>query len=238
MLGFYPNHIDLYEQAFIHRSISSSPDGHRINNERLEFLGDAILDAIVADIVYKYFPFKKEGFLTNMRSKIVQRESLNHVALALGIDKKVTSMPYASAHNKFMYGNALEALIGAIYLDMGYRRCCKFVEERIIQPYLSLDQLATREVNFKSKLLEWAQKSKLHVDFELINVATDNEGNPVFQTSVSIADTPLGVGIGNTKKESQQIAAKNVLRKIHKDKDVKQFIDGLKHRRVADPDDM
>ena len=237
MLGFYPNHIELYEQAFIHRSISSSPDGYRKNNERLEFLGDAILDAIVADIVYKYFPFKKEGFLTNMRSKIVQRESLNQVALALGIDKKVTSMPYASAHNKFMYGNALEALIGAIYLDMGYRRCCKFVEERIIQPYLSLDLLATREVNFKSKLLEWAQKSKLHVDFELINVATDNEGNPVFQTSVSIADTPLGVGIGNTKKESQQLAAKNVLRKIHKDKDVKLFIDGLKHRRVADQDD-
>ena len=237
MLGFYPNDIDLYEQAFIHRSISFSPDGKFKNNERLEFLGDAILDAIVADIVYKHFPHKKEGFLTNTRSKIVQRESLNQVALALGIDKKVTSMPYASAHNKYMYGNALEALIGAIYLDRGFRHCCKFVETRIIRPYLSLDQLANREVNFKSKLLEWGQKTKLLIDFELIDVFKDNEGNPVFHTSISLEGTPIGVGIGNTKKESQQIAAKNVIRKIHKDKEVKLLIDELKRRNEVDAED-
>ncbi len=230
MLGFYPNDIGLYEQAFIHRSIAVTQEGKRGNNERLEFLGDAILDAIVADIVYKHFPNKKEGFLTNTRSKIVQRESLNQIALNLGIDKKVTSMPYATTHHKYMYGNALEALIGAIYLDQGYRCCCKFVEERIIRKHVPLDKLASREVNFKSRLLEWGQKTKLHVEFDLIETYTDEEGNPVFQTSVSLEGMPLGIGIGSTKKESQQLAAKNVIRKIHKDKDVQKLIEEFKNQ--------
>lgn len=230
MLGFYPDNIELYEQAFIHRSIAVTQDGKRSNNERLEFLGDAVLDAIIADIVYKYFPNKKEGFLTNTRSKIVQRDSLNQIALELGIDKKVTSLPYATTHHKYMYGNALEALIGAIYLDQGYRCCCQFVEKRIIHKYVSLDKLASREVNFKSRLLEWGQKTKLHIEFDLIETFTDEEGNPVFQTSISLEGTPLGIGIGGTKKESQQLAAKNVIRKIHKDKDVQRLIEELKNQ--------
>ena len=234
ILGFYPDNISLYEQAFIHRSITSTQNGRRGNNERLEFLGDAVLDAIIADIVYKHFPNKREGFLTNTRSKIVQRESLNNIALELGIDKKVTSMPYATTHHKYMYGNALEALIGAIYLDQGYRRCCKFVEERIIDKYISLDKLATREVNFKSRLLEWGQKERLHIEFNLIETFNDDEGFPVFQTSVSLEGTPLGVGIGGTKKESQQLAAKTVIRKIHKDKDVHLLIKSLKNQQSAD----
>ena len=231
ILGFYPNDIQLYEQAFIHRSIAASFREKRCNNERLEFLGDAILDAIIADIVYKHFPNKREGFLTNTRSKIVQRESLNNIALALGIDKKVTSMPYATTHHKYMYGNALEALIGAVYLDQGYGQCCKFVEERIINKHISLDRLASREVNFKSRLLEWGQKTKLHIEFELIETFTDEEGKPVFQTSVSLEGTPLGIGIGSTKKESQQLAAKSVIRKIHKDKDVQLLVEELKHQQ-------
>lgn len=236
ILGFYPDNVKLYEQAFIHRSISSSQYGKRSNNERLEFLGDAVLDAIIADIVYKHFPNKREGFLTNTRSKIVQRDSLNNIALALGIDKKVSSMPYATTHHKYMYGNALEALIGAIYLDQGYRCCCKFVEERIINKYISLDKLASQEVNFKSRLLEWGQKTKLHIEFELIETFTDEDGNPVFQTSVTLEGTPLGIGIGNTKKESQQLAAKTVIRKIHKDKDVQQLIEYLKQQQSGDSD--
>jgi ribonuclease-3 len=229
MLGFYPNDIELYEQAFIHRSVAAvTENGKRGNNERLEFLGDAVLDAIIADIVYKHFPNKKEGFLTNTRSKIVQRESLNRIALDLGIHKRVTSMPYATTHHKYMYGNTLEALIGAIYLDRGYRRCCQFVEERIIQKHVPLDKLASREVNFKSRLLEWSQKIKLQVEFNLIETFTDEEGKPVFQTSVSLEGTPLGTGIGSTKKESQQLAAKNMIRKIHKDKEVQLLIKKLR----------
>jgi ribonuclease-3 len=228
MLGFYPNDIELYEQAFIHRSLVAAQEDKRSNNERLEFLGDAVLDAIIADIIFKHFPNKKEGFLSNTRSKIVERKSLNQIALELGIDKKVTSMPYAITHHKYIYGNALEALIGAIYLDQGYRRCHKFVEERIIRKHVPLDKLASREVNFKSRLIEWGQKTKLHIDFDLIETFMDENGRPIFQTSVRLEGTPLGIGIGSTKKESQQHAAKNVLRKIDKDKDVRQFIEELK----------
>ena len=228
MLGFYPKDIGLYEQAFIHRSITATPNGKNVNNERLEFLGDAILDAIVADIVYQHFPNKREGFLTNTRSKIVQRESLNHIALEFDLDKKVTSLPHAAIHNKYLYGNALEALIGAIYLDRGYKRCYKFVQERIIDKYISLNKLAGQEVNFKSRLLEWGQKTKLNIVFDLIETFTDEDGKPVFQTSVLLEGMTLGIGIGNTKKESQQLAAKKAIKKINKDKEVKLFIENLK----------
>lgn len=231
-LGFYPENIELYEQAFVHRSIPPTQDRKPGNNERLEFLGDAILDAIIADIVFKHFPNKKEGFLTNTRSKIVQRDSLNHIALKLGIDEKVTSMPYAVTHHKYMYGNALEALIGAIYLDQGYECCRKFIKERVVDKHISLDKLASREVNFKSRLLEWGQKTKLQIEFDLIETFTDEDGNPVFQTSVSLEGTPLGIGIGSTKKESQQIAAKNVIKKINRDKDVQRLIEGLKDQHT------
>jgi ribonuclease-3 len=231
MFGFYPNDIELYKQAFIHRSIPRSQTDKRNNNERLEFLGDAVLDAIIADLVYHRFPNKKEGFLTNTRSKIVQRESLNNIALALGIDRQMTSMPYAAAHHKYMYGNALEALIGAVYLDRGYHRCRKFVEERIINKHVSLDKLAVQEVNFKSRLLEWGQKTKLHIEFDLIETFTDEKGHLVFQTGVSLEGTPLGVGIGATKKESQQLAAKIVIHKIQRDADVRRIIEELTRKQ-------
>ena len=230
ILGFYPTNIALYEQAFIHRSINSTSNGKNYNNERLEFLGDAILDAIVADIVYKHFPTKTEGYLTNTRSKIVQRESLNHIALELGLDKKVTSLSYAAIHNKYLYGNALEALIGAVYLDKGYKCCSQFVQEKIINQYISLDKIAVQEVNFKSRLLEWGQKTKLNIVFELMETYTDGEGKPIFQTSVSLEGTLLGIGIGTTKKESQQLAAKKAIKKINKDKEVRLLIENLKLR--------
>ena len=237
MLGFYPNNIALYEQAFIHRSIISAGNEKNLNNERLEFLGDAILDAIIADVVYKHFPNKREGFLTNTRSKIVQRESLNHIALEIGLDKKVTSMPYAAIHNKFLYGNAFEALIGAIYLDRGYRFCYKYVNEQIINKYFSLNKLAGQEVNFKSRLLEWGQKTKLNIVFDLIETYTDDKGKPVFQTNVLLEGKPIGMGIGNTKKESQQLAAKKAIRRINKDKDTRRFIEDVK-QQLQDTDEV
>jgi len=230
ILGFIPNDIKLYEHAFIHRSVSPSSFGENSNNERLEFLGDAVLDVIIADIVYHYFPNKREGFLTNTRSKIVQRESLNHIALELGLDKKVSSLPYAAIHNKYLFGNALEALIGAVYLDKGYDICRKFVQERIIDKYVSLNKLAGQEVNFKSRLLEWGQKSKFLIEFNLIETYTDEDGKPVFQTNVTLEGSLLGSGIGNTKKESQQMAAKAAFKKINKDKETRMFIESLKFK--------
>ena len=160
ILGFYPRNIQLYEQALLHKSTSVRSDkGRPLNNERLEFLGDAILDAIVGDIVYKRFEGKREGFLTNTRSKIVQRETLNKLAVEIGLDKLIKYSTRSSSHNSYMYGNAFEAFIGAIYLDQGYERCKLFMEQRIINRYIDLDKISRKEVNFKSKLIEWSQKN-------------------------------------------------------------------------------
>ena len=183
ILGFYPDNIHLYEQAFHHKSSSiESSDGRWLNNERLEFLGDAILDAVVADIVFNHFQNKREGFLTNTRSKIVQRDTLNRVAVELGLEKMVVYSAKVNSHNNYMYGNALEALIGAIYLDQGYEVCYNFIQNVLIKKYVNLETIARKEVNFKSSLIEWSQKNKLEISFDLIESFTDNDGNPVFQT--------------------------------------------------------
>jgi len=218
ILGFYPRNIELYEQALLHKSTSlRSEQGRPINNERLEFLGDAILDAIVGDIVYKHFEGKREGFLTNTRSKIVQRETLNKLAVEIGLDKLIKYSARSSSHNSYMYGNAFEAFIGAIYLDQGYRRCKEFLEKRIIAKYIDLDKLSKKEVNFKSKLIEWCQKNKVRVTFELIEQTLDEQSNPIFQTEVLIENITAGGGTGYSKKESQQNAAKIALKKIKTD---------------------
>lgn len=238
ILGFYPDDIHLYEQAFTHRSSSiETKDGKWQNNERLEFLGDAILDAIVADIIYKHFPNRKEGFMTNTRSKIVQRESLNQIALKMGLDKMIVSATKINSHNNYIYGNAFEALIGAIYLDQGYRTCFSFVKKRVIDRYMPLDKIVHKEVNFKSNLIEWSQKNKLDIIFDLIETFADQEGNPVFQTSVSLMGMPLGVGIGYSKKESQQNAAKMAVKKLRTDKEFQQVINQLKQKQNEDATD-
>jgi len=215
ILNFYPYHITLYEQAVLHKSSSIKlKDGRWINNERLEFLGDAILDAIVADIVFKEFEYKKEGFLTNMRSKIVQRETLNKLALDLGLDKLIKTSARTSTHKTHMYGNALEALIGAIYLDQGYRIAKRFVHERLIKELLNMENVLQQEINFKSKLIEWSQKNKIPIEFRLLNSYTDELNNPVFISSVFIYDIEGGTGKGFSKKESHQKAAEEALLKI------------------------
>ena len=218
MLGFYPRDIRIYEQALLHKSSSVKSDkGRLLNNERLEFLGDAILDAVVGDIVYQKFEGKREGFLTNTRSKIVSRESLNHVAEQIGLVKLIKFNTRQSAHNSYMGGNAFEALVGAIYLDRGYEYCKYFMEHRIIGQYLNLEKLSRKEVNFKSKLIEWTQKNKVVIAFELISQTLDEFNSPVFETEILIEGIPTCKGKGYSKKESQQIAAHETLNKIKKD---------------------
>ena len=224
MLGFYPHNIDIYKQALLHKSSSIKTKGRLLNNERLEFLGDAILDAVVADIVYKKFEGKREGFLTNTRSKIVQRETLNNVAVKIGLDKLVKYTTRQSSHNSYMSGNAFEALIGAIYLDRGYRACKWFMEERIIKQYLNLEKVSRKEVNFKSKLIEWSQKNKFNVEFKLIGQSVDETQNPIFSTQVYIENVAGGMGKGYSKKESQQEAAHETMDKIKNDP---VFIDAI-----------
>ncbi len=218
MLGFYPRNIRIYEQALLHKSSSVKSDkGRLLNNERLEFLGDAILDAVVGDIVYQKFEGKREGFLTNTRSKIVSRESLNHVAEQIGLVKLIKFNTRQSAHNSYMGGNAFEALVGAIYLDRGYEYCKYFMEHRIIGQYLDLEKLSRKEVNFKSKLIEWTQKNKVMIAFELVSQTLDEFNSPVFETEILIEGIHACKGKGYSKKESQQIAAHDTLNKIKKD---------------------
>ena len=218
MLGFYPHDIHVYEQALLHKSSSiKSGQGRLINNERLEFLGDAILDAVVGDIVYRKFEGKREGFLTNTRSKIVSRESLNFVAEKIGLTKLVKFNTRQSSHNSYMGGNAFEALVGAIYLDRGYTYCQYFMEHRIIGQYIDLNRISRKEVNFKSKLIEWSQKNKIELSFELIHQSVDEFNSPIFETEVLLEGMHACKGKGYSKKESQQIAAHETLNRIKKD---------------------
>lgn len=234
ILGFFPRNLKIYQQALLHKSTSlRSEEGRPINNERLEFLGDAILGAIVGDIVFKHFEGKREGFLTNTRSKIVQRETLNKLAVEIGLDKLVKYASRSSSHNSYMYGNAFEAFIGAIYLDQGYNRCKQFMEKKIFKQYIDLDKMSRKEMNFKSKLIEWSQKHKVEVSFELIEQFIDRENNPMFQTEVQIEGLPAGTGTGYSKKESQQNAAQMALKKLKSDETFKSEIERLKTEHQA-----
>ena len=218
MLGFYPRNIRIYEQALLHKSSSVKSDkGRLLNNERLEFLGDAIMDAVVGDIVYQKFDGKREGFLTNTRSKIVSRESLNRLAEQIGLLKLIKFNTRQAAHNSYMGGNAFEALVGAIYLDRGYEYCKFFMERRIIGQYLDLNKVSRKEVNFKSKLIEWTQKNKVEIVFELVEQSYDEFNSPIFESEILIEGIHACKGKGYSKKESQQIAAHETLNKIKKD---------------------
>lgn len=239
ILGFFPRNIRFYEQALLHKSTSiRSEKGRPLNNERLEFLGDAILDAIVGDIVYKHFEGRREGFLTNTRSKIVQRETLNKLAVEIGLDKLVKYSTRSSSHNSYMYGNAFEAFIGAIYLDQGYERCKQFMEKKILKNYIDLDKMSRKEVNFKSKLIEWSQKIKMEVSFELIEQFLDQDYNPMFHTEVRIESLSAGTGTGYSKKESQQNAAQMALKKIKSDEAFKEAIETAKIQNYAAKENM
>lgn len=225
VIGFYPHDISLYKQALLHKSIAKRNEkGRPVNNERLEFLGDAILDAIVGDIVFRHFEGKREGFLTNTRSKIVQRETLNKLAQEIGISQLIKSNGHSSSHNSYMDGNAFEALVGAIYLDRGYEACMHFMQKRILSQLINLDKVAYKEVNFKSKLIEWCQKNRVKLDFKLIEQKRDENNNPIFVYQTLVEGLEGGSGKGYSKKESQQMACKLTLQSLRRKP---QFIDAV-----------
>src|SRR5574344_2354453 len=209
ILGFYPHQIDLYKLALMHKSVlKRNEKGKPLNNERLEFLGDAVLDAVVGDIVYRHFEGKREGFLTNTRSKLVQRDTRNKLAQEMGINRLILSSGHSNSHNNYMGGNAFEALVGAIYLDRGYDMCMRFMQKRILSQLINIDKVAYKEVNFKSKLIEWSQKNKVRLDFKLVSQGKDNTGSPTFSYKTMIEGLEGATGQGYSKKESQQMAAK------------------------------
>ncbi len=218
ILGFLPHKIELYKIAFSHSSnqYRSPKGGKRLNNERLEFLGDAILEAVVSDLVFHHFENKREGFLTNTRSKMVQRSTLNELATEMGIDRLIKTGSRGQAHNSNIGGNAFEALIGAIYLDRGYRACKKFVEKQILRKFVNIDDVAQREVNFKSKILEYCQKNRISCEFKLKNVDKAEANSPVFRTILDIEGVMVGEGKGYSKKESEQKACRDALLRMRR----------------------
>ena len=216
--GYYPRDIKLYQLAMIHRSKPLKIGNNQwANNERLEFLGDAVLDNVVADFLYDTFPDKHEGFLTSTRAKIVQRESLNRVGNILHLDSHVRALTHTSSHNSYICGNALEALVGAVYLDQGYKRCRKFIINRLIKRHFDLNDLVKNEQNFKSRLIEWTQKYRVSIEFELIDTYSDADKNPVFRTAIILGGIYASNGEGYSKKESHQNASKKAYDRLHQD---------------------
>ena len=168
IFGFRPKNVHLYKLAFRHKSANRDVNGIKINNERLEYLGDAVLSSIIADYLFKKFPYKGEGFLTEMRSKIVCRSNLEKLSRKLALDKLIESSPDIMSAAKSVRGDAFEAFIGAMYLDKGYKFTRKIIIKRVINIHIDIDDLELTETNFKSRLIEWAQKEKKEVDFRVI----------------------------------------------------------------------
>lgn len=211
MLGFYPGELSLYKTALSHRSVREGADE---NNERLEFLGDAVLSSVIAHYLFNKYPYKGEGFLTEMRSKMVNRQKLNEIALKMGL-KKITIF------NKFdnalkisqIFGNTLEALIGAVYLDKGYDNTKNWVEKYIILPHLFTDDLENIEINIKNKLYGWANKNGKQLEFKTLDEKIEN-GRRVFTIAASVEGEIVSEGKGYNKKDASMIAAQLAVEKL------------------------
>lgn len=215
-LGFYPRDVQLFKLALVHRSTPiKTKKGRWGNNERLEFLGDAIIEAIVSDYLFKKFPNQREGFLTNTRSKLVQRENLNKVGEKLGLGEMIQWSHNSRSHNSYLCGNAVEALVGAIYLDRGYHFADKFVQKHIIGNKIHVNRLARTVKNFKSQIIEWAQKYKVNIDYKLIETTYDSNNNPTFRTQIFLGGIGIAEASGFSKKESHQKASKLAYEIMH-----------------------
>lgn len=216
MVGSKPLNLSLYQLASSHSSIAkTNNDGHKESNERLEFLGDAILGSIVAEYLFKKFPFKDEGFLTEIRSRIVNRESLNLLGIKIGLPNIVAF----DNHNKFrahksIYGNALEALIGAVYLDRGYLFCSRFIIKKLLIPHFDIDELINTNSNHKSKVIEWAQRQNKQMTFDIVNIKSVGN-HKEFTAHVIIDNEMKGEGFGRNKKKAEQAAAAKACETLH-----------------------
>lgn len=216
LFGFWPHNITVYEQAFRHRSVAREiRDGVKDSNERLEFLGDAVLGAVIANFLFRKFPFKDEGFLTEMRSKMVSRAYLNKLALKIGIDRLIQ---YDDSNRlyKSICGDTFEALIGAIYLDRGFQFTEQVILKRIIRYHVDVDELELQDLNFKSKLINWAQRQRRSIFFDA-REETNSDKQRVYYVTVLIDNKPAGEGIGYSKKTAEQAAAENACTSIFKD---------------------
>ncbi len=208
--GRVPINLALYKQAMMHSSVAETNNqGIKESYERLEYLGDAVLGMIVAEYLYSRYPFREEGFLTEIRSKIVSREALNDLSLKIGL-RELVQYNNKNRTIKSIYGDALEALVGAVYLDHGFRACKKFIINRLVKPHYDLDTLITTIVNYKSKLLEWSQKENVDLRFDIID-----EEDRKFTAQVFLNDQPKAKGYGLSKKKAEQDAARKTYEQLN-----------------------
>lgn len=208
ILGFKPGNLRIYEIAFIHRSASFTlPDGKRINNERLEYLGDAVLDAILSDFLFEKFPDANEGFMTKIRSRIVNREVLNQLAISMGINNILVSNINPAHPTKNLYGDAFEALIGSVFIDKGFKKTKKLFIRNVLSRYLDLDKIIRTDSDYKSLVFEWVQKNKANLMFTYNEEYDYDSRNPVFTTTLFINREEYGKGHGISKKEAEQEAS-------------------------------
>lgn len=209
--GITPARMHLYKLAFLHKSMNNEVQ-QKGNNERLEYLGDSLLSTIVADYLYQKYPSKDEGFMTKMRSKIVKRKTLNDIADRMGLDLILTDFSMGRMSST-MLGNALEALIGAIYLESGYERTREYVVKNLIRKYLDIHKLEAKDDNFKSRLLEWCQKHNRTVDYALVE-KFKYEKRDRFKIAVMIDGESMGQAEDFNKKAAEQTASHLAIQKL------------------------
>lgn len=211
LFGIIPHNIELYKLALIHKSASLVlDDGSTINNERLEFLGDAVIEAVTSDYLFIEYSDRDEGFLTQLRAKIVSRQSLNALAVEIGLDKQVITNAAAVVTQKHIYGDAFEAMMGAIYLDQGYEFVNRLLINKLYYDHLNIERLTESETDFKSRLIEWCQKNHHHIEFRTEHDKGYSSTHPVFVSTVLIDDMETGRGSGDSKKIAEQLAAQSV----------------------------
>jgi len=209
LIGFTPVHLGLFKLAFFHKSTFSSNDYAISNNERLEFLGDAVLSTIVAEYLFKKYPNSDEGFLTKMRSKIVKRNSLDEIADKMGLDLVLANYNLTRL-SKSMLGNALEALVGAVYIEVGYARTKHYVVSRILRRYLDIHELESYDDNYKSQLLEWCQKNGRQIEYKVM-AKYKSEKRDKFKVAVYVDGKKLGTADDFNKKSAEQLASERAM---------------------------
>jgi ribonuclease-3 len=213
LLGFRPGELRIYEIAFIHRSASFTlPDGMRVNNERLEFLGDSVLDVILSDFLFEKYPDASEGFMTKIRSRIVNRDVLNQLAISMGIDKILVSNVSTAQQTRNLYGDALEALIGALFLDKGFKKTKRFFIKNVLNKYLEV--VVNTDNDYKSLIFEWVQKKKESLSFVFNEEYDFEKKKSVFSTTLSIGGAEYGKGLGASKKEAEQEASRQAWERL------------------------
>ena len=217
IFGFYPDNIFLFQLAFRHKSASHQfVNGLKLSNERLEYLGDAVLSSIVADFLFKKFPYKDEGFLTEMRSRLVSRAQLNKLSKKLGFSSLIKVESVCNAHGKSLYGDAFEAFVGAVYLDKGYNFTKKIIIRRVIQIHFDLEQLEKQDTNYKSQLIEWSQKEKIPIAFQVIEEVGNGYGKQ-YIVELRIKEKGISTGRDYSIKGAEQQAAGKALEKLGKE---------------------